>query len=487
MHDAATPSPRRSFWRTTWFAAGAWLLAAVAQAGNAPAPAPLSFSQAWLQLQQGSDQLAASERAVEGARLRREGMQGLGGPTVALTGMAYRYKAQVDIDLDPARHSLDGVIGLLPPALGGGLGGAPQLPSNYNLQRSDNRASASVSLLWPLYVGGAADAVRSGLQARTDEALADARSDALALHSLLVERYFGAQLARRAAQLRQHALALVREHDAAAQQMLEAGVASQLDRLQARAALADAEQQARQALDQAQLAATALARTVKATAPLQASSPLFVLSQPLQPLQRFQDAAQQHHPGLAKVQAKRSQAGALHDAQEALRKPQLLGFGLREVNTQGKPSWVAGVAARWTLWDSVDRDQLAAASQRSVEQAQLAEQQARSDIALLVEKHWLAVEQARRQYLAQQAQQDLAQALLKLRQAGLREGTSTTLELIEAEVNLARIGTERAQTANQYVQALAALLQACGLSEDFARYQAQADILIPTDTTITAP
>lgn len=461
--------------------------AALAQAGGVVQTPSVSFPQAWEQLQTQSHGLAASAKAVEGTRLRREGMQGLGGPSVAITGMVYRYKAHVDMDLDPARHSLDGVLGQLPPVLGGVTGQLPQLPSHYSLQRSDSRASASLSLLWPLYLGGAAEAVRGGLDAQTDEALADARGDALALHRLLVERYFGAQLAQRAAQLRQQALDAVRQHDAAAQKMLQAGVLSEVERLQARAALADVQQQASQAHDLAQLAATALARTLQAAGPFAISSPLFVGSQPLPPLQHFLGLAQQHHPGLAKVRAKRGQAGALHDTQEALRKPQVLGFGMREVNTQGKPSWVVGVAARWTLWDSIDRDRLAAASQRSMEQAELTEQQARSDIALLVEKNWLAVEHARQLYLSQQAQQELAQALLRLRQAGLREGTATTLELMDAELNLAKVGTERAQTANQYVQSLAELLQACGQSEDFVRYQAQADILIPTDTTITPP
>ncbi len=88
------------------------------------------------------------------------------------------------------------------------------------------------------------------------------------------------------------------------------------------------------------------------------------------------------------MRAKRGKAGALHDAQEALRKPQVLGFGMLQVNTQGKPSWVVGVAARWTLWDSIDRDRLAAASQRSMEQAALSAPSSRhaSDIALLVER-----------------------------------------------------------------------------------------------------
>lgn len=448
------------------------------QPGTLVQGAPLSFEQARSMLLSGSDQLAASASAVESARLQREGMQGLGGPSVALTGMAYRYAASADIDLDPARQALQGALGQLPPGLGAAIPQLPGLPPSWNVQREDTRASASVSLVWPVYMGGLGDAVRGGLEAKTDEALADAQATASSVQSLLVQRYFGAQLAQRAAWLREQAVRGVQAHDAAAQSMLRTGVISQLERLQAQAALADAEQQARKARDDARLSATALARTVKTAALVAPSTPLFVQSRPLPPLQGFIDTAHQHHPGLDKVQAKRRQAGALHEAQEALRKPQVLGFGLRELNTQGKPNWVAGVAVRWTLWDSIDRDALAASSQRSIEQAERTQAQALSDIALLVEKHWLAVEQARTQYLAQQAQEDLARELLRLRTAALREGTGTTLELIDAQLNLAKVQTQRAETANQYVQALAALLESTGQSDSFAQYLAQADIQI---------
>src|SRR5258705_11638112 len=86
------------------------------------------------------------------------------------------------------------------------------LPISYALQRKSTNASASLSLVWPLYLGGLSDAVRSGLDAATDEALADAASSSHALHSLLVQRYFGAQLAERAARLRERALEGVRMH-----------------------------------------------------------------------------------------------------------------------------------------------------------------------------------------------------------------------------------------------------------------------------------
>lgn len=451
------------------------------QAQTAAAAHSLSFEQARAALLERSEQLAASSKAVDSARLRREGMEGLGGPSVAVIGLGYRYSANVDLDLDPARRALGNGISLLPPQLGGAVAQLPSLPSNYNLQRKDTAASASLAAVWPLYMGGLGNAVRSELDAMTDEAVADAASSADQLQTLLVQRYFTTQLAERAATLRQRALEGVRAHDDAAQRMLKAGVIAQVERLQASAALADAQQQSRKADDDARLARSALVRTVHASGAVRTSSPLFVSSEALPPLQRFLDAAQSRHPGLSKVAAKRRQAESLHDATEALRKPQVLAFGLREVNTSGKPNWVAGVAVRWALWDSIDRDKLSAAGQRKVEQAELTDAQVRSDIGLLVEKNWLAVEQSRSQYLSGQAQENLARELLRLRQAGLKEGTSTALDLIDAQLNLAKVQTERASVANQYVQALAALLESTGQADEFSRYMARADIQITSD------
>lgn len=95
-----------------------------------------------------------------------------------------------------------------------------------------------------------------------------------------------------------------------------------------------------------------------------------------------------------------------------------------------------------------------------------------------MEKNWLAVEQARRQFLAMAAGIELAQEVLRLRQAGLREGTSTPLDLIDAQVNLAKVQTEQAQAANDYVTALAQLLESSGQSDEFPAYMARADVKV---------
>lgn len=460
------------------------LLAALCLAAYKPAQAQtqaISFDMAWDRVKTGSDQLAAAQAAVASKDLQSQGLKGLGGPVVSLIGAAYAYNANLNLNLnlDPVSQQLGQISQQLPiPLQNLPLPlPVPQLPASYTLNRHDTGSTQLISAVWPIYAGGASDAVRGLVSAQGSEARADADKTGHELATLLVQRYFGAQLTVKAAALRQAALNDIRQHDAAAAKMLAAGVISRIERLQAQAAYEEARRNALKAQDDAELAAIALARTVKSNTPVQPDTPLFVLTQPVEPLPHFLNEALLRHPGLAKVNAKKAQAEQLHHGQEALRKPQLFAFGQRELKT-GSADWIGGVGVRWTLFDAVDRNALAAASNKQIEQAERTELQARSDISLLVEKNWRTLEQARQQFLATAPGVTLAHEVLRLRTSALREGTGTALELIDAEVNQAKVETERAQVAFGYVTALAQLLESCGLSEEFSSYIRRADVKV---------
>lgn len=449
------------------------------QAQSIPAPG-LGFDAAWEQLRTHSGKLAAAQAALQGKRLQREGLQGLGGPTLGVSAATYAYNANLTVDLDPINQRL---LQLGQPlqaplqALHIPATAFPSLPSSYTYNNHGSGNTASASLMWPLYVGGTTDAARALVAAQGDEALADTQRTEDELMTLLVQRYFGAQLAARAARLRQAAYDNVLEHDRAVEKMLAAGVVSRVERLQARAAVEDARRNALKAQDDAELAAIALARTVGASERVLPQSPLFVSGTPVQSMDYFLQAALQHHPGLAKVAAKKAQAESLHAGEEGLRKPQVFAFGQHALTT-GNPDWVVGVGARWTLYDPLDRDKLVAASLQQVAQAAHTDAQARNDIALLVERNWRVLEQARRQFLSMQPGVEVADEVLRLRKAGLREGTSTAVDLMDAEMYVAKVQTERAQAAYDYVVALASLLEGCGLSQEFGAYLARADVKV---------
>ena len=430
----------------------------------------LDYAAAWQRVREASPRLAAAQAATEVQLQRRQGLEMLGGPQLAVSGAAAAYHAALTIDLEAVNGKLSALDSQLPVPLENlpiPLP-VPQLPPSYTYSKSGSLSTGSVTAVMPLYLGGATDAVRGLVDAQASEARADERKTEHELSTLLVQRYFGAQLALRAAALREAALASVQGHDDAAQKMLASGVLSRVERLQARVALEDARRNAQKARSDAALAARALASLLNMTGSVEPTTPLFVGTAPLPPLAGFVEAAWQ------------AEAERTHEAASALRRPQVFVFGQHDMKSGDQANWVAGIGARWTLFDSLDRRALDDASRAQVRQAELTAEQARADIALLVERQWRAVEQARVQVLALQASVDLAEELVRLRDAGLREGTSTPLERMEADVNFAKVQTERAQAAYDYVAALAGLLEACGQPERLPEYIARADLRIPS-------
>lgn len=440
-------------------------------------PSGLSFESALARVKAGSDQLAASQAGVDSKNLQAQALQRLGGPVVSLSAAAYAYNLNLGLNLDPVNQSLSQLGQQLAIPLQSLHMSLPQFPSSYLYNRADSGTTRSISAIWPIYTGGVNEAARAFVQAQAEEARADADKTGHEVTTLLVQRYFGAQLAVKAATLRQAALDDIAQHDGATAKMLAAGVVARVERLQAQAAFEEARRNAKKAQSDAELAAVALAHMVKSQTLGPLATPLFVLTQPIEPLSHFLDEALTRHPGLAKVSAKQAQAEQLHHGQEGLRKPQVFVFGQHDLKL-GDADWVGGVGVRWTLFDSIDRDTLAAASNKKIEQVAYAERQARSDITLLVEKNWRTLEQARQQFLATEPGVVLAQEVLHLRTAALRAGTGTALELMDADVNLAKVATERAQVAYDYVYALASLLESCGLSEQFSAYASRADVRV---------
>ena len=453
----------------------ALLLAGLALAGGGAHAGPLTFDAALQQLRTGSDKLAAAQAAVSSKALRAEGLKYLGGPVVDVFGASYNYSASLTVNLDPANRAIAQATQMLPAPLQSLPITVSPLPSQYTYTQQSSATDAWVSAVWPLYLGGATDHVRGLAQAQTDEERADAAHTGNELSTLLVQRYFGAQLAARAARLRNAARDNVVQHDNAAQRLLDAGLISRAERLQARVALGEAQRNATRAQDDAELAQLALSSLLHDEAGVEPLSPLFVMTQPLPAVAEFVDLALRHHPGLDKVAAKRAQAMETHESEEALRRPQLFAFGQEQLN-RSNPDWIVGVALRWNLWDSVDHSALEASSLRQVEQAERTDAQARADITLLVQRNWRLVESARRQFVGHDQATALAAEVLRLRAAALREGAGTALELIDAETNMAKVQTERAQAAYDYDLALAQLLESCGLSDEFTAYMARADV-----------
>lgn len=456
-----------------------------------PSPSKLSFTDAQQLLKQVSPKIAANNAAITASEFQSQTTQSLNKPVVFLRAQATHYHLDTDVDLTGVKTGINNAINNLasdvvnsiptsqplpslptiPPILSG------KLPDKYNLQRSDTNVGANIVALWPVYTAGRNDALTSVFDARTSEAKADALMDEDILYTTLVKRYFTAQLAIVATYLRDDALNTVQETNYMAKRLLEEGFIAKVDFLEAQVALADAKSEATKARNQAHLAMTALQSLLKSPEVIKPTTPLFVSSKPLPSLTHFQKIALENHPGLKKVDAKYEQAAGLKQLSDTGFKPTVSVYGLHEVDKA--PSWLVGVSASWKLWGGIDKTTQISASNAQMEQALLTRAEASDNIRLLVEKNWQDVENARIHYLSLNNNVSLAKELLRLKQRGLVEGVNTTLDVTTAQTKYLKARTEQAAAANDYVQALAALMESCGTPFVFNDYMNSADIHLP--------
>ena len=103
------------------------------------------------------------------------------------------------------------------------------------------------------------------------------------------------------------------------------------------------------------------------------------------------------------------------------------------------------------------------------------EQKAGADIGVLVEKLYNQMLHYGNQLSSIDASLAFAEEYLKTQNAAFREGMGSSSDLIDAELNLAKVRAERLQAAYQYDVLLAQLLEAAGLSCDFAAYARRDD------------
>ena len=453
-------------------------------------PSHLTLSQAQQYLRQVSPKIAADNAAIVSNERRAAATKDLNKPVVYLATSATHIADDVDTrelkgDLS---HVIDNtlnndltrlLVALLKPTSPIDVGNlvTEPIPNNIPIDVDKNRVSGNVTVMWSAYNGNKTASLTQLLNSMTEESRADANLSLDEQYTTLTKRYFQTQLAIMAAYLRADALNAIRETDHAAQRALDVGLISKVERLEAKKALADAEYENSKALNDAELAMTALQRLLRTPYYIRPTSPLFVLSKPLPALSYFQEKAKQHHPAFQKIAAKYDQAKALHEFSESAYKPNVTVFGRSEIDRD--PSWIAGVSASWKLWGGIDRQASTQSSLAKLHQAEFSQIDVTDNIMLLVEKNWQTLNNARSNFIALNTNIELATEMLRFRRLGFKEGVNTAVDVMQAQAGLEKAKTEQARAANDYVQALADLMQSCGTPLEFNQYMQTADIKLP--------
>jgi outer membrane protein TolC len=395
----------------------------------------------------------------------------LGGPILSVAALGYRLDRTQSINLQPYASNINNMVGNLPISTH-----IPTVPETTELRLQKSGTATFVNGLLPLYTGGRIDGMRGVVEGRAAEAVANAVQDSNDVSATLLQRYFGVQVLARVSAVRESARLAIAKHLETARRMETAGLIAKVDRMQAEVSHDGALREASKARHDLALARRGLAAMVDESA-VSASlvTPLFVDSRELPPLETYLASGQNAHPGLAVVRAKRAQTTAANKIEDGVHKPSVFAFGVVEPHSS-RSDWMVGVAVNWVLMDGIDRAAVVRSGHAAERRVDEAERQARQDIALLVEHNYRNLDQAKVRYLSLRSDDALALEYLKLRERSLTEGLGTALDLIDAQLNLAKVQTEQASAAYDYSQALAALLASVGEIDQFSAWAARADI-----------
>ena len=431
--------------------------------------------------------IRAAEFNRRAAQQERRAAIGLRMPQIGIPG-SYAYLGKdIEIDLNNMKtpvQNLAGQIlqsGMIPsdyiPSISQMLSGAMAASWALPLQdRSLGFVGGDVTV--PLWMGGKINAANRAARINEQTARSQGIQQRNALVSELVERYYGLALARQVVVVRQQVVDGVRKHleDAAA---LEAqGMISRSEKLYVEFKMSEAERDLQNAQSQVETIAAALNSTIGQTDDYQPVTAMFILER-IEPLDHFRTLAAERNPLLDQVDQKRRLAYEGVRAQRSSFLPQVVAMGGMSFYdyqvSKVLPRWAVGVGVNFKLFDGLNREYKYSAAKQTVRRVEALQDKAGNDISVLVEKLYNQMENYRTQMASIEASLAFAEEYLKTKNAAFLEGMSSSTDLIDAELNLAKVKTERIEAAYRYDVSLAKLLEAAGISDEFTAYMRRQD------------
>lgn len=461
---------------TSRFITSLWPCLLGAVLGSAQAQT-ISFGEAWTRVIQQDEGLAAEQAGVDRAKQLREAAKDMYLPKVDL-GASYTHLDQpmeLDLmDLNPiANHpemvkALQGILGMLHvPALS---------PSEFVTPLTkQNVVTSSVKMLWPLFAGGRIDAAQDIRQAQVSEAQQLLVLKQQATFESLSQTYFGVVLAAQVVQTKQEIEEGLAHHLDHAKKLEAQGQIARVERLSAQSAYDRASidtQKSRRGLEIAELALGHMLKLSRA----EPDSGLFV-NQELPRLEGLVSQTLEVHPGLKLLSAKKEQAKGMIRMEKGKYAPEVFLFGnynLYEDDSlaaKTAPDWLVGVGVSMPLVSRDGRSETVLAAKSAELQVNLLQAKTRQDLELLVEKTWREAAQGLEEYQSLSSTQALAEENVLLRDKAFGQGLSTSLDVVDAQNQLAGVKTQRAAAAYQYVVSLARLLALSGQMNSFNQYQ----------------
>lgn len=427
----------------------------------------VSFDQAWQALLQNNDGLAAERAGVEQAQLKEDASGALNLPSITLS--ANYTRLDDDVTISPSDLADSTAVGA------SSLTHAFDNMLTSTLLEKDIFTS-SIRAIWPIFTGGRISAAQDIAAAQSEEAQYLLAMKQQGKFEDLSKYYFGVVLAEKVLIARQEVEQGLKEHFDHARKLQAQGQIARVETLQAQVAYDKAMVDRKKAQNDVKIAQMALTRLIKAPSPAQPSTKLFT-NESLPQMQGFLDKTLMTYPGLNILDAKEKQAKGLVKVEKGKYYPEVYVYGnynLYKDDTlvsETSPDWLVGVGVSIPIVDNSGRSDKVGAAHSAIKQVTHLRAQAQQDLSLLVDKTYREANQALEEYNGLSSNQTMAQENIRLQTKAFSQGLSTSLDVVDAQLYLSQIKTQRAAAAYQYVLSLSRLLAVSGEIDSFKRYQ----------------
>lgn len=441
--------------------------------------AAISFEQAWQVLQQENNSLAAQRSNVERYQHLENATDSLNLPSITVGANYTRLDTDVTVS---GKQLLENTHGSMPNL--GAIQLSPQLISSLLASASGITTTiserdiftSSIRAIWPIFTGGRINAAQSAAEGKKDQAQSELAMETQARFEDLSKYYFSVLLAQEVVQTRQLVEQGLTKHRDDALKLEQQGQIARVERLQAESALDQATIERKKAEKNLEIAKAALTQILNQDSAVEPADALFINST-LPPLNVFIERTLETYPGLDLLDAKEQQANSLIKAEKGKYYPEVYLYGNYSLHeddslaSQMKPDWLVGVGVNVPLLESSGRTDQVRAAHSAVSQVKYLKAQAKQDLSVLVQKTYLEAQQAQEEVQGLESSILLADENLKLRQKAFSQGLSTSTDVVDAQLYVASVQTQKAAASFNYLLSLSKLLALSSEMDAFSQYQ----------------
>ena len=415
----------------------------------------MSIEEAWSNVEFKNDGIKSSSDDLSRAQLKKESAKSMYLPSISISGSYTHLSEPI---------GLEGEIDLRPisPAL-------PLVPYSLDLSKQDVFLS-DLHLLWPLYTGGKIDTMQNIYNSQVSEAkaLKDMKKDIEFLK--LIKYYYGVVVADSLYRTRQKAQKALQIHYENAKKLKDEGQIAKIELLNAQVKFDSAKIDTTKAKHKLEIAKSALISITKSKS--KPSSNLFV-NESLQDQEYYINQTTQNYAGLKVLQEKQNQTKSVIALKKAAWHPSVAAYGNYNLYKDDSPimntlpTWFAGVMVKIDILKRADRNQEIQIAELLNSKVRHLKAQAIEDLELLVEKTYKEMISSKEEFNSLNSSIKLSHENYKLRSIAFREGLSTSVELVDAQMFLLGVQTKRLNAAYTFVKKLSQLSVLSGDREMF--------------------